>query len=110
MQTALDAYLVTYNEKRPHQGRGMKGRTPIQVFLEGRPKSNSPRKETPKRQLDPQPAAASSSTKEQHCQAITVAVQAATSTTASPPSRKSILCSKSITASAKRPGCYTDEC
>lgn len=58
MQTALDAYLVTYNEKRPHQGRGMKGRTPMQVFLDGRPKSNSPAKETPKRPLDPQPTAA----------------------------------------------------
>ena len=58
MQTALDAYLVTYNEKRPHQGRGMKGRTPMQVFLDGRPKTNSPANETPKRQLDPQPTAA----------------------------------------------------
>lgn len=28
MQVALDAYLVGYNTKRPHQGRGMNGRTP----------------------------------------------------------------------------------
>ncbi len=28
MQAALDAYLVAYNETRPHQGRGMHGRTP----------------------------------------------------------------------------------
>jgi hypothetical protein len=25
MQTELDAYLVAYNTKRPHQGRGMNG-------------------------------------------------------------------------------------
>ncbi|WP_394689656.1 hypothetical protein [Hoeflea sp.] len=35
MQQDLDAYLVTYNTKRPHQGRGMKGRTPIQAFRDG---------------------------------------------------------------------------
>ena len=29
MQIDLDAYLVTYNTKRPHQGRAMKGRTPL---------------------------------------------------------------------------------
>jgi transposase InsO family protein len=28
MQEALDAYLVTYNTARPHQGRGMNGRPP----------------------------------------------------------------------------------
>jgi len=47
MQADLDAYLVTYNTERPHQGRGMKGRTPLQVFQEGlklRPK-DKPRKE-----------------------------------------------------------------
>ena len=58
MQPAPDAYLPTYNEKRPHQGRGMKAQTPIQVFLDRRPKSNSPAKEKPKRPLDPQPTAA----------------------------------------------------
>ena len=51
-------HVVTDNDKRLHQGRGMKGRTPMQVFLDGRPKSNSPRKATPKRRLDLQPAAA----------------------------------------------------
>ena len=35
MQTVLDAWLVEYNEKRPHQGRGMNGRTPKQAFVEG---------------------------------------------------------------------------
>ena len=32
MQADLDAYLATYNEKRPHQGRMMEGRTPKQMF------------------------------------------------------------------------------
>jgi len=36
LQADLDAFLQTYNHDRPHQGRGMKGRTPIQAFLEGR--------------------------------------------------------------------------
>lgn len=38
MQTALERYLKYYNEKRPHQGRGMKGRTPSQAFKEEKPK------------------------------------------------------------------------
>ena len=49
MQTDLDAYLVTYNTKRPHQGRGMKGRTPLRAFKDGlklRPKTKP--KEGPK--------------------------------------------------------------
>jgi transposase InsO family protein len=29
MQTVLDEWLVTYNTKRPHQGRNTNGRTPI---------------------------------------------------------------------------------
>jgi hypothetical protein len=28
MQAALDAWLLRYNRDRPHQGRGMNGRTP----------------------------------------------------------------------------------
>ena len=35
MQAVLDHYLVEYNTKRPHQGRGMNGRTPITVFIDG---------------------------------------------------------------------------
>jgi len=58
MQTALDAYLVTYNEKRPQQDCGMKGRTPMQFFLDGRLKANLPAKETPNRQLDARTTAA----------------------------------------------------
>lgn len=38
MQVDLDIYLVQYNTKRPHQGRGMDGRVPYQVFKEGLPK------------------------------------------------------------------------
>jgi len=35
MQKDLDAYLVQYNTKRPHQGRNMNGQTPINVFSQG---------------------------------------------------------------------------
>lgn len=38
MQKDLDAYLATYNHKRPHQGRNMNGRTPYKVFMAGLPK------------------------------------------------------------------------
>jgi len=44
MQRDLDAYLVTYNTKRPHQGRGMNGRTPAKVFKDGLPKAEKARK------------------------------------------------------------------
>lgn len=39
MQTVLDEWLIAYNTKRPHQGRNMNGRTPIQAFNQGLPKS-----------------------------------------------------------------------
>ncbi len=35
MQKDLEAYLKQYNQKRPHQGRNMKGRTPYQAFIDG---------------------------------------------------------------------------
>ncbi len=35
MQAVLDDYLAGYNQQRPHQGRGMKGRTPARAFREG---------------------------------------------------------------------------
>ena len=41
MQTDLDVFLQSYNHERPHQGRGMKGRTPIEVFLAGRPEKSA---------------------------------------------------------------------
>jgi transposase InsO family protein len=37
MQAVLDQYLEGYNQRRPHQGRGMKGRTPATAFIEGMP-------------------------------------------------------------------------
>ena len=37
----LDEYLEAYNTKRPHQGRGMNGRTPIRAFTEGMPKPSN---------------------------------------------------------------------
>lgn len=37
MQDVLDQYLEGYNQRRPHQGRGMKGRTPVTAFIEGMP-------------------------------------------------------------------------
>lgn len=46
MQKDLDAYLEKYNRNRPHQGRGMNGKTPLKAFLDGRPK------DTPKTQLE----------------------------------------------------------
>lgn len=39
MQADLDKYLKHYNEKRPHQGRMMNGRTPEQMFKRGLPKT-----------------------------------------------------------------------
>jgi transposase InsO family protein len=35
MQKDLEEYLVLYNTRRPHQGRGMNGRTPLQAFMDG---------------------------------------------------------------------------
>ena len=53
MQTDLDAYLVTYDTRRPHQGRGMNGRTPADVFARCLPKTKKPKEGmgwTPSRQ------------------------------------------------------------
>jgi len=41
MQKDLDAYLVQYNTKRPHQGRMMEGRTPLAQFKRGKPKAKA---------------------------------------------------------------------
>lgn len=54
MQTVLDTYLASYNTARPHQGRGMNGRTPAQAFVDGLPRApqqkmeKSPTLKTPK--------------------------------------------------------------
>jgi len=45
MQKVLDEYLVNYNTRRPHQGRGMNGRTPIAIFKAGLPKPTPEKKE-----------------------------------------------------------------
>jgi transposase InsO family protein len=48
MQVVLDDYLVSYNQRRPHQGRGMNGRTPARAFKDG-----LPRKAKPQQQKEP---------------------------------------------------------
>lgn len=45
MQKDLDAYLVHYNTKRPHQGRMMNGKTPAEMFAKGLPKVKKPAEE-----------------------------------------------------------------
>lgn len=45
MQAVLDDYLVVYNQRRPHQGRGMKDRTPVTAFVEGLPKPQQQKEE-----------------------------------------------------------------
>lgn len=43
MQGVLNEYLVAYNTRRPHQGRGMNGRTPAKAFIDSLPKeTNAP--------------------------------------------------------------------
>ena len=49
MQTDLDAYLIAYNTKRPHQGRNMNGRTPEKVFLGGLPSHKNRKEEKSKK-------------------------------------------------------------
>lgn len=46
MQAALDAYLVTYNTERSHQGRGMLGRTPYRAFLDRIPANDNTTEDT----------------------------------------------------------------
>ena len=45
MQAVLDDYLVGYNQRRPHQGRGMNGRTPTAAFVEGLLKPQQPKED-----------------------------------------------------------------
>jgi transposase InsO family protein len=37
LQADLDRWVQTYNEERPHQGRGCFGKTPQQTFLDAKP-------------------------------------------------------------------------
>ena len=53
MQKDLDAYLETYNRQRPHRGRGMKGRTPYEVFKAGIPKKSPARKKSARKEVKP---------------------------------------------------------
>ena len=46
MQAVLDEYLIGYNTKRPHQGRGMNGRIPATAFAQGLPKPPKKEKKT----------------------------------------------------------------
>jgi transposase InsO family protein len=48
MQIVLDQYLIEYNTKRPHQGRGMNGRTPAKAFIDGIRKEDAPQPKTKK--------------------------------------------------------------
>jgi transposase InsO family protein len=45
MQAVLDDFLVGYNQRRPHHGRGMNGRTPGQAFIQGLPKPQQQKEE-----------------------------------------------------------------
>ncbi len=65
MQAVLDDYLIGCNTRRPHQGRGMNGRTPLKAFVAGIPR--------PPRQEGSHPDAVSRLTMptEGHCQPIT---------------------------------------
>ena len=38
VQAVPDAYLLAYDTKRHHQGRGIKGRTPVVDFGDGLPR------------------------------------------------------------------------
>ena len=49
MQKDLDAYLEHYCQKRPHQGRGMNGKTPYAVFVKGLPKNRGEVKQANKK-------------------------------------------------------------
>ena len=51
MQKDLDAYLETYNTQRPHRGRGMRGRTPYDVFKAGIRKKSQARKKPARKEV-----------------------------------------------------------
>jgi transposase InsO family protein len=54
MQTSLDGYLESYNTRRPHQGRGMNGRTPLRAFTDGIPNAKQKENNTA-RNTEPKP-------------------------------------------------------
>ncbi|RED42029.1 integrase-like protein [Rhodopseudomonas thermotolerans] len=71
MQTVLDDYLVGYNQRRPHQGRGMNGRTPDTAFVEGLPASQQ-RKEGKKAEKQVAKVVPDAARSPRHCQPITL--------------------------------------
>lgn len=54
----LDRYLQGYNDKRPHQGRGMNGRIPALAFEERLRRNPPVRKETTPPKTEPDHRAA----------------------------------------------------
>ncbi len=54
MQASLDQYLESYNIRRPHQGRGMNGRTPLTASADSIPKAKQKEKNTT-RNTEPKP-------------------------------------------------------
>ena len=65
-------YLETYNRRHPHQGRGMKGRTPYAVFKAGIPRKRT-RKPLAKKEV--KKASIGPDLGEAGCQVITLLVQ-----------------------------------
>ena len=51
MQKDLDAYLETYDTRRPHRGRGIEGRTPFEVFKAGIPRKRRTRKPAARKEV-----------------------------------------------------------
>jgi transposase InsO family protein len=45
MQAVLDDFLIGYNQRRPHQGRNMNGRTPAKAFADGMPRTRKQKEE-----------------------------------------------------------------
>ncbi|UCF39301.1 MAG: transposase [Acidobacteriota bacterium] len=39
LQRDLDAWLIRYNTRRPHQGKRCQGKTPMETFLDNRPRA-----------------------------------------------------------------------
>ncbi|MBA4174148.1 MAG: hypothetical protein C0511_16205 [Hyphomicrobium sp.] len=48
-----DDCLVGYNQLRPHQGRGMKGRTPARAFKDGLPRKAKPQQQKEQKATHP---------------------------------------------------------
>jgi hypothetical protein len=57
MQAVLDTHMEGYNQRRPHQGRGMNGRTPAVALVEGLPKPHQQKEEKRTEKRAPEQAA-----------------------------------------------------